>query len=490
LTGIFMAEILRPDLCVLGAGAGGIAAAYAAAAAGARVVLVERRRLDDGHPSPALAMHVLIEASRMAAAWQSTTSPGKASFGLASDLAPFKSVVDIAALRTRAQTLASRLALDSPIRLDALRIRTIQGTVRFTGKTRCEAAGFTIEPKWFVIAPGAAPAPITGIKRFEFVRPLEPQAFLDLEAWPKRLVLLGGSGHGLALAQAFRRLGSEVHLLEPGIFLPGEDRELVTPILTRLQREGVELHENTAVERVEPHLSGLRIGAVQAGCDLQLEASHLMLTTPPMPLVEGLGLSEAGVDYDKNGIKVRADLRTSNPNIYAIGDVLGGTQSLGSARSQGRRVVAHIFKIKPFFKTRHSGAPQTTRSVFTDPEFAAVGLSESEAQKSHRDIRVLRARFHDNFAAELAGESDGHVKLITDARDRLLGVGIVGPQAREMIALYALALSQGLRAGDLRGFVPATPSLSEAGSLAALALPGQLGKALWRRIFPVPRRFR
>jgi pyruvate/2-oxoglutarate dehydrogenase complex dihydrolipoamide dehydrogenase (E3) component len=482
-----MAEILRPNLCVLGAGAGGVAAAYLAAAAGASVVVVEKRPFDDGQPSDrlngqmngqvnfALLAHILIDAARRVAARQSDAVLG---------LSPFKSTVEVAALRARAQRLAKRLALDSPAKFAALKITTVQGTGRFTSNRRLEAAGQIIEADKFIIAAGATPPLPPAIKGLELVRPLDLEALLRLDRWPRRLVLIGGSAHGLALAQAFRRLGSDVHVFEAGNFLAGEDSELVAPILTRLRRDNVVLHERSEVVQVEPHTAGLRLSAAGAGTSFRLEASYIMLTATPVPLVEGLGLAEAGVIYDNNGIKVGADLRTSNSRIYALGDVLGGMQSLAMSRAQAHRIVAQLFE-----KSRVKAAP-APRIVFTDPELAVIGLSEAEARQAGRKIRVFRARFYDNMAAQIAGPCDGHVKIVTDANGRLLGAGIAGQQARELIALFGLALSQGLRVDDLRGFLPASPSFTEAGRLAALALPAQLGKALWRRIFPLPRRFR
>jgi pyruvate/2-oxoglutarate dehydrogenase complex dihydrolipoamide dehydrogenase (E3) component len=470
-----MAEILTPDLCVLGAGAGGVAAAILAAAAGASVVLVEKRLLDDGHADFALIAHVVIDAARRVAARQSDPLLG---------LYPFHSTIDLTALRVRAERLAKRLALASPARLAALKITTVQGMGRFTSRNRLEAAGLVIEAEKFIVAPGAAPPPAPAIKGLEYVRPLDLEALLALERWPRRLVLIGGSAYGLALAQAFRRLGSNVDVFEAGAFLPDEDGELVAPLLTRLQREGVTLHERSEVVQVEPHVSGLRVNAMEGGTGLRIDASYLMLTASPLPLVEGLGLTEAGVRYDNNGIKVGADLRTSNPRIYAVGDALGGMQSLANARYQAHRIVAQLLQ-----KSRLKAAP-APRVVFTDPELAVVGLSEAEAQKAGRKIQVFRARFDENMAAEIAGACEGHVKIIADAEGHLLGAGIVGPQARESIALFSLAVSQRLHARDLQSFVPASPSFTEAGRIAALALPSQLGKTLWRRIFPIPRRFR
>jgi pyruvate/2-oxoglutarate dehydrogenase complex dihydrolipoamide dehydrogenase (E3) component len=303
-----------------------------------------------------------------------------------------------------------------------------------------------------------------------------------LDQWPRKLALFGGSGHGLALAQAFRRLGSEVHLFDSGLFLPGEDRELVAPVLARLRRDGVQLHEETSVARIEPNGDGLFLEIGGRGSAQRIEANHLVMTEQPVPRVEGIGLKEAGVRYDAGGIKVRTDLRTSNPRIYAIGDALGGVHTHARARYQAQQAVAQIFDAS----SRPSA--QAPRIVFTEPELAAVGLTEEEAQANGREIRVLRAPFHDNVAAQTAGESEGHVKLITDGRDHLIGAGIVGPRARELIGLYGFAISLELRAADLKGFVPASPSLTEVGRLAVLASPAQFGKRLWRRVFPISRR--
>jgi pyruvate/2-oxoglutarate dehydrogenase complex dihydrolipoamide dehydrogenase (E3) component len=469
-----MVEVLRPDLCVFGAGAGGVAAAYAAAAAGASVAVVENRQFNEGYPNPALLMHVLIDAARSFSARRNDPLFGPP---------PHELTLDRAALRARAEKLAARLTFDSPTKLAALNINVIQGKARFTGRRRLETADAIVEAKWFILAPGAIPPLMSGIKGFEFARALRLEALLDLDAWPDRLVLIGGSPHGLALAQALCRLGAQVHLFEAGRFLPEEDRELVVPLLNRLRRDGVVLHEEAVVDAIEPDAKGFHVVARERGKALRLAASHLMVTAAPVPLTEGLGLAEAQVKYDKTGVKVDANLRTSNPHIYAIGDVLGGLQSYANTRFQAHRVIGRIFEDE-----KRTAAP-VPRLVFTDPQLAVIGLTEAQAHKADRKIRILRASFNDNVAAQIAGESEGHVKIITDSYGRLLGAGIVAPQARELIALFGLAIGRRLLAKDLRGFVPASPSLTETGRLAALASPPQLGKALWLRIFPVSRRF-
>jgi pyruvate/2-oxoglutarate dehydrogenase complex dihydrolipoamide dehydrogenase (E3) component len=469
-----MTEILRPDLCVVGAGAGGVAAAYAAAVAGASVAVVEARQFDESSPRPELIMHVLVDLARTLAARRMESLLGP----------PREFSFDWATLRARVGDVSARIAFDSPARLAALNIDLIRGKARFTSAKRLETVEAVIEAKWFIVAPGAMPPLMPRIEGLEFVRALRLESLVELDARPDRVVLIGGSAHGLALAQALHRLGAQVHLCEAGTFLPDEDRELLVPVLNRLRRDGVVLHDETVIEHIEPDAVGFHVDARRRGGEtLRIAASHLMVTAPPVPLTEGLGLTEARVRYDKAGIKVDAELRTTNPRIYAIGDVLGGVQSYANARFQAERVVAQIFEGK-----RRAVLP-APRLVFTDPQFAAIGLTEAAAQKTHRNIRILRAPYHDNVAAQIAGETEGHVKIVTDSYGRLLGAGMVTPHARELIGIFGLALGQRLHANDLNGFLAACPSFTETARAAALASPSQLGKALWGRIFPVPRRY-
>jgi pyruvate/2-oxoglutarate dehydrogenase complex dihydrolipoamide dehydrogenase (E3) component len=465
-----MTEILRPDLCVVGAGAGGVAAAYAAAVAGASVAVVEARRFDEGSPGPASIMHGLVDAALAA---QRTAGL------LGRDVN-----LDWAALRARVEDAAVRSAFDSPARLAALNIDLIRGKARFTSAKRLETADAVIEAQWFILAPGATPPLMPGMEGLHLVRALRIESLIELDALPDRMVLIGGSAHGLALAQALCRLGAEVHLFEAGTILPEEDRELLVPVLNRLRRDGVELHGETMIEHIEPDGAGFHVDARRRGSEpFRVAASHLMLTAAPVPLTEGLGLTEARVRYDKSGIKVDAELRTTNPRIYAIGDVLGGAQSYANARFQAERVVALIFAGK------RRAALHAPRLLFTDPQFAAIGLTEAAAQKTHRRIRILRAPYCDNVAAQIAGETEGHVKIVTDSYGRLLGAGMVTPHARDLIGIFGLALGQRLHADDLADFLPACPSFTETARSAALASRSQLGKALWGRMFPLPRRY-
>jgi pyruvate/2-oxoglutarate dehydrogenase complex dihydrolipoamide dehydrogenase (E3) component len=463
-----MTEILRPDLCVLGGGAAGLAAAREAAGLGAEVVLVEKRALGGSYLSQAIPAQAFCAAAAHAAAAARAAKLGLGAGALH---------VDFARLRAHMQDIVERVGLeDSPARLAAMNIRIIRATGFFKTPTRLEAGGFAIDARHFIVATGASPSP-PAIAGLELVRPLTPEALLLLEDLPKDLLVIGGNSHELALAQAFVRLGSRVVLVEPGTILPEEDQELVGPILTRLAGEGLVIHQNVEILRVEPQRAGSRV--VLGDGAPSIEGSHVMLGTKPLPCVEGFGLKTARVAYSMEGIKTDADGRTSNPRIRAIGGVRGGPDSAMAARHQGERVAAALFG-------QPRGTAPVARVHCTDPELAVVGLTEGAARAKHKSIRVLRAPFSENQRARMAFGPEGHVKIVTDLHGYILGAGIVGPQARELIGIFTLAIARHMKAADLEAIVSTAATLTQACQTAALASGPQVGKAWFR----LPRLFR
>ena len=302
---------------------------------------------------------------------------------------------------------------------------------------------------------------------------------------PKRLAIIGATPEHLALGQAFLRLGAKVVLVQTSTFLEGEDPELTMPLQDALRQEGLDIVGPAEIRGVE--VTG---GAQGAGLRLVLadslfvEATHLLHGFEQRPLVEGLGLKAAHVTYDKNGIKLKLDGCSSNARIYAIRDGFDSLQALTTARRSGETVAAALL-----------GQPATARAatariIATDPEIAFIGLSEQEARAARRSIHVLRAGFCDNFRA-LSGPTvgrhtdAGHVKIITDSHGYILGAGIVGPQARELISVFGLALAKQLKAEDLAGLAADEPTLMEICRTAVLASAPQTGKvALRRKLFP------
>src|SRR5579883_165189 len=442
-----MTEVLRPDLCVLGGGIGGIAAATEAAKLGAQVILVEKRALGGAHLTQAIPVEAFCGAAL-------------ARRNLSSEPA------DLPALRAHIKANIAHFArLARPARLAALNMGIIRAAGSFSSATRLEAGGFAIDARYFIVATGSlpAPAPIAGL---EFARPLEPEALAGLESLPSELAVIGASRRELSLAQAFLRLGSKVSLVVSGTILPEEDQELVLPVLASLRREGLTIHEYEGALKFEPLRAGVRI---IPGKGPVVDATHVIVGPRLLPCVEGFGLKAARVAYGLEGIEADAEGRTSNPRIYAVGGVLGGSGSGVLTQHQGEFVAAALFG-------QRRPAPLVARILATDPEMATVGLSELAARARHKQIRVIRAPFSENARALGTFGRSGHVKIVTNSHGLILGAGIVGPQARELIGIFTLAIAKQMKASDFDAIVANAPTLAEALRAAALASVPQVGK--------------
>jgi pyruvate/2-oxoglutarate dehydrogenase complex dihydrolipoamide dehydrogenase (E3) component len=449
-----MAELLKPNLCVIGAGPGGLDVAMGAAAFGTSVVLVERaamggRWLNGG----ALAMAALLAAARQA---RNLAEAG--AFGITtSDRA-----VDFAKLRAHvAGVVATSVPNATKVRLTALGIRVVEGAARFTDK-RTVAVGdeAVIKARRVVIATGSsavAPA-IAGLDGVPF---LTEDTILDLLGLPAHLVVIGARPIGLALAQALRWLGSAVTVLDPQAPLAGEDPECAAVVLDQLVRDGITLRTGVTVARVEP--AGLTIKVVLAGAggEETIEASHLMVAGARKPNVEGLRLDDARITHTADGIVVDNALRTSNKRVYAIGDVIGA-RSLAAARHHAGLVVRSLL----FRQTVRLDREPVARVIFTEPALARVGLGEVAARRRGA-IRVLRWPYRENDRAQALHAVRGHIKVVTDRKGTVLGATIVGPEAVELLAPWSLAVGQGLNIRALAGMTVPYPTLGEAGKRAA-----------------------
>jgi pyruvate/2-oxoglutarate dehydrogenase complex dihydrolipoamide dehydrogenase (E3) component len=453
-----MTEILRPDLCVLGGGVAGLAAASTAAGLGAKVVLVEKRAL--GSLGQAVAEQAFCAAAQAVAAARA------ARLGIGGALK-----VDLGRLRAQTKEIVAHFARENaPARLAGMNIRIIRAAGFFTKPTRLEAGGFAIDARHFVVATGAT-ASLPAIAGLELMRLLTPEE-LVLGDLPKDLILIGANFDELALAQALLRLGSRLVLVAPDTILPEEDHELIAPVLARLVGEGLVIHQNAEILSLEPQRGGGRVNLGQGAPSI--EASHIIVSATPLPCVEGFGLKTARVVYSMQGIKADANGKTSNPRIRAIGSVVGGPGSATAARYQGERVAAALFG------PRQGAEPPLARVLCTDPEVAFVGLTEAAARAKYKSIRLLRAPFSENERARTAFGPEGHVKIVTDSGGQILGAGIVGPQARELIGIFSLAIVGHMKAADLDPIVSTAATLTQTCLAAALASGPQVGKAWWR----------
>jgi len=315
-----MPQVLTPDLCVIGAGSGGLSAAAIAAAFGVPVVLVERGKMG----GECLNTGCVPSKALLAAAKRVHQIKDAGKFGIrVSDPG-----VDHKAVAAHVQGVIDAIAPnDSVERFNGLGVDVIKANARFVDKDTVEAGDTQIKARRFIIATGSTPLvpPIAGLDRVPF---FTNETIFANTYRIAHLLILGGGAVGLELAQAHRRLGSEVTVVEAGRALSRDDPELKEYLLKRLREEGVRVLENARVERIEPF--GLNVQAVFAtlGKSYSIEGSHVLVATGRSPAVAGLNLEAADIKYSERGIQVTRGLRTSNRRVYAIGDVTGETSRM------------------------------------------------------------------------------------------------------------------------------------------------------------------
>ncbi len=474
-----MPTTLKPDICVIGGGSGGLSVAAACAAFGVPVVLIEKGKMGgDCLNYGCVPSKAMIAAGKLA---QSMRSASK--FGIA-DTEPD---VDFRRVNRHVQSVIAAIAPnDSVERFTALGVRVIQDEAKFKDKRTVVAGEFEIRARRFVIATGSSPLvpPIPGLDKVDY---LTNETIFDQTRKPPHLVIIGGGPIGMELAQAHRRLGSDVTVIEAMSALGKDDPELAAIALNRLRAEGITIREQTKVVKVEKRgKSGVRVHVeTEAGAD-HVDGSHLLVAAGRAANVGGLGLEEAGIAHDRRGIKVTNKLRTTNRRVYAIGDVAGGLQFTHVAGYHAGLVVRALLFRLPAREDR-SIIPWVT---YTDPELAQVGLTEADAMKQHGRVSVLRWPYAENDRAQTEHKTEGFIKVLAGKRGRILGVSIVGANAGEMINVWALAMTKGLTLRDMTAYVPPYPTMTEIGKRAAITyFASATRKPMVRRVIAFLRAF-
>jgi pyruvate/2-oxoglutarate dehydrogenase complex dihydrolipoamide dehydrogenase (E3) component len=262
------------------------------------------------------------------------------------------------------------------------------------------------------------------------------------------------------MAQAHRRLGSKVTVLEREKILPRDDSELVEILRNRLSGEGVAIRDGVDVTGVERAGQGVAV-LLQGG--ERIEGSHLLVAAGRSPNIEGLGLDLAGIAYDRKGIKVDAGLRTTNRKVYAIGDCAGGPQFTHIAGYHAGIVIRRaLFRLPA--RVDYRALPWVT---YADPELAQAGQTEAQAREEHGDLRVLRSPLRENDRAQTERRTEGMVKIVTKANGQVIGASILAPHAGELIQLWVLAIGQKMKIGAVANMIAPYPTLGEAGKRAA-----------------------
>jgi pyruvate/2-oxoglutarate dehydrogenase complex dihydrolipoamide dehydrogenase (E3) component len=447
-----MTAHLAPDLCVIGAGAGGLAVAAGAAQLGAETVLVERGAMGgDCLNFGCVPSKSLLAAARLADLWRRGPQLGLA-------YAPPR--IDFAAVGDSvAQVIANIAPSDSVERFEGLGVKVLRAEARFTSPRTVRAGEIEIRARRFVIATGSHPVapPIPGLDGVPY---LTNETIFANRELPEHLIVIGGGPIGIEMAQAHHRLGARVTLLDIGPLLPRDDPELAGALAERLAGEGIALRPQVQIVSVEPDGRGV---AVHLAGGARIAGSHLLIAAGRRPSIDALDLAAAGIAAGPKGITVDARLRTTNRRAFAIGDVAGGPQFTHIALDHAGIVIRNaLFRIPA--KVDYRALPWVT---YTEPELAQVGLTEPAARDTGEPVHVLRWPFADNDRARTERDTEGLVKIVTRRNGHILGASILGTGAGDLIMPWALAISQKLKIGALANLVVPYPTRGEAGKRAA-----------------------
>ncbi len=452
-----MAQELKPDICVIGADAGGLSVAAAAAAFGVPAVLVENGGMGREYVKkigrvPAQAL--------MAAAARANAVRNGARFGMKT----VRFGVDFAAVSTHVNDVIGAVAPNSTReRFAGLGVRVIAGAGRFTDPATVAVDDFTIKAGRFVIATGSSPL-IPAIPGLIDTPHLTTETISDLAECPRHLIVIGAGASGLELAQAFRRLGAAVTVLEAKTPLAGEDPECAAIVLDALAREGVKLRAGVAITKVRRFLAKVQVVLTTSTGTETIEGSHLLVATGRRPNLDNLDLDAAGIRYGPHSIVVDPRLHTTNKRVYAVGDVTGEPKLIHLANYHAGLVIRQALFRLPV-QVNHQAIPRVTQ---TDPELAQVGLLEEEAREQTGAVHVLRWPYSENDRAQAEQATNGHIKAVTDRNGDILGVTIVGAQAREIITAWTLAIGQKLNIRAFADLVVPYPTYAEIGKGAAI----------------------
>jgi pyruvate/2-oxoglutarate dehydrogenase complex dihydrolipoamide dehydrogenase (E3) component len=437
------------DLVIIGGGAGGLVVAAGGASLGAKVALVEKHKMGgDCLWYGCVPSKSLIKSARVAHQMRHADRWA---------IGPAKPEVDLAQVMERVAGVIHGIEPnDSPERFRGMGVDVILGDGRFAGPDVFEVGGRSLTARHFVIATGSRPSvpPIPGLAGVPF---LTNETLFALRENVPHLLVVGGGPIGCELAQAFRRLGSEVTVVDMATgILPREDRDLAGIVQRTLEHEGVRFHLDVRIESVGGAKGDFRMVLRERDDSTRaLAGTHLLVAAGRRANVEGLGLDAAGVQVD-NGRIVHTNLATTNARISVIGDAAGGYQFTHVAEHHAgivlRRAIFRMGWAKP--------SPVVPWCTFTDPELARVGLSETEAMARDIAHKVYRFPLEDIDRARAEGETEGLAKVVTDPRGKLLGAGIVAPHAGELIAEYALAITRGLKAADIAGTIHPYPTFA------------------------------
>ncbi len=454
-----MSSVIETDICVIGGGSGGLSVAAGASQMGARTVLIERGEMGgDCLNTGCVPSKALIAAAHTAHGMRHADR-----FGVAA----VEPAVDMAKVRDHVKGVIAAIApMDSVERFEGLGVTVLQASAKFSGPAEVTTdQGHVVRAKYFVVATGsrAMVPPVPGLSDTPYHT---NETVFDIGETVEHLIVVGGGPIGVEMAQAHRRLGARVTVVEMFEVLGRDDPEVAGIVKDRLRADGLTLMEGTKVVSTAKTASGVSVEVEKDGERQTLTGSHLLIAAGRVPNIDDLDLAIAGIDSTPRGITVGPNLKTSNKRVFAIGDVAGGLQFTHMANYHAGLIIRQTLFKMFWAKADTAAFPWVT---YTDPEMAHVGMTEADAAKAlgAGNFKILRWSFAENDRAQAERETHGLIKVITDGKGRIKGASIAGRNAGELIMPWVQAIAGKQKIGAIAGLTFPYPTLSEVSKRAA-----------------------
>lgn len=443
---------IKTDVCIIGAGSGGLSIAAGAAQMGAKVVLLE------GHLMGGDCLNFgCVPSKALIAAGKQAYAMGQ---GAELGVTPVKAKVDYAKAKDHVRKVIETIEpVDSQERFEGFGVNVIREFGRFISPTEVQAGEHVITARRFIVATGSGPfvPPIPGL---DSVDVYTNENIFDLRDRPDHLIVVGGGPIGMEMAQAHLRLGSKVTVIEGAKAMGKDDPEMAAIVLDKLRAEGVEIIEGAQAEKVSGAKGKVTVHTSQG----DFTGSHLLMAVGRKVNVENLDLDKANVKWSRGGVEVGANLRSvTNKKVYAVGDAAGGLQFTHVAGYHAGVVIRSMLFGLPA-KQRTDHIPWAT---YTDPELAHVGLTEAQAkEKFGPRLEVVRFPYHENDRAIAEGKTTGLIKVMV-VKGKPVGASIAGAMAGELIGMWAMAIANKMKMSAIAATVLPYPTVSEINKRAA-----------------------
>ncbi len=443
---------IETDICIIGAGSGGLSLAAGAVQMGARVVLLEGHLMG----GDCLNFGCVPSKALIAAGKQAYAMNHGAQFGVKN----VEPTVDYAAAKDHVRGVIDHIApVDSQERFEGFGVHVIREFGKFISPNEVQAGEHVIKARRFVVATGSGPfvPPIPGI---DDVTVYTNETIFDLRERPDHLIVIGGGPIGMEMAQAHIRLGSKVTVIEGAKVFGNDDPEIAAFVVEKMQAEGVEIVENAIAEKITASGAGITIHTPKG----DFSGTHLLMAAGRKVNIDKLDLEAGNVAYNRGGLEVGANLRsTTNKRVYAAGDAAGGLQFTHLAGYHAGILVRSLVLGMPA-KAKTDHIPWAT---YTDPEIAQVGLTEAQAiEKYGARVDVARSEFDHNDRAIAEGKNTGLIKVMV-VKGKPVGASIAGPLAGELIGMWAMAIANGMKMSAISNTVLPYPTIMEVNKRAA-----------------------